>query len=65
MSAPMFDAMAGERARAIRADPGAPHPIVDPTDPRCRQALLDSGPTSAGFRPIVDPTDPQYGRRAD
>jgi hypothetical protein len=30
-----IDVTAGERARAIAAVPDAPHPIFDPTDPRC------------------------------
>ena len=33
MRPPMSDPTAGERARSIRAHPGAPHVVVDPTDP--------------------------------
>jgi hypothetical protein len=65
MRGPITDLMAGERARAIRSQPGAFHPIVDPTDPRCRHGSPDSGWTSVGSQPIFDPTDPEYGRVAE
>jgi hypothetical protein len=64
MTAPTFDALAGERARAIRAYPGTPQPIVDPTDPRCRELFLGSRSSGASYIPIADPTDPNYGRPA-
>jgi hypothetical protein len=62
MTAPTLDLMAGERARAIHAHPGAPQSIPDPTDPRCREAR-DSQQTSGDSDRIFDPTDPEYGQQ--
>jgi hypothetical protein len=61
MTGPTIDPMAGERARAIRANPEASQPIPDPTDPRCRKAF-DSVPTTGDSDRILDPTDPEYGQ---
>jgi hypothetical protein len=65
MREPTLDPTAGERARAIRAHPGAFHAIVDPTDPRYREASPTSQQATAGANPIFDPTDPDCGRRAE
>jgi hypothetical protein len=65
MRGTILDITAGERARAIRAHPGASHPIVDPTDPRYGETSLDSRGSGAGSQPIFDPTDPAYGRLAE
>ena len=64
MRGPSVDPTAGERARAITTQPGAFHPIVDPTDPRCCEMSRMSHRSSDGATPIFDPTNPEYGRRA-
>jgi hypothetical protein len=65
MRGPNLDPTAGERARAIAAQPGGFHPIIDPTDPRYREAPGTSTRSTARPGPIFDPTNPEYGRRAD
>jgi len=65
MRGPNLDPTAGERARAIIAQPGAFHPIVDPTDPRYREASSTSPRSTGGATSIFDPTNPEYGRQAD
>jgi hypothetical protein len=65
MRGPNLDPTAGERARAIAAQPGAFHPIMDPTDPRYREASRTSSRSTTGARPIFDPTNPEYGRHPD
>ena len=53
------DPTAGETARAIREDPGAPRPIADPTDARYEHRAE----ATPGENPrVVDPTDPECGR---
>lgn len=64
MRRPTTDPTAGERARAISADPGAPQPIVDPTDPRHRKPSTDPRPGN-GESQVFDPTDPDNGRQPD
>jgi hypothetical protein len=65
MRGPSVDSTAGERARAITTQPGAFHPIVDPTDPRCGETSRMSRRSPDGATPIFDPTNPEYGRWAD
>jgi hypothetical protein len=65
MRGPNVDPTAGERARAITTQPGAFHPIVDPTDPRCGETSRMSRRSPDGATPIFDPTNPEYGRWAD
>jgi hypothetical protein len=54
-----FDPTAGERAREIRAHPGRPQRITDPTDPRYGKLLDHAGASDA--QRIVDPTDRECG----
>lgn len=61
MRPPSFDPTAVERAREIRAHPGAPGRVTDPTDPRYGELLPDPRANAGGQR-IVDPTDPECGR---
>lgn len=64
MRRPIFDPTAGERARAIRARPGDPQLVLDPTDPRYRELrLADEDPASEPQR-IFDPTDSECGELA-
>jgi hypothetical protein len=65
MTGPNVDPTAGERARAITSQPGAFHPIVDPTDPSYCETSRMSRRARAGARLVFDPTNPEYGRRAD
>jgi hypothetical protein len=60
MRPPVLDPTAGERARAIRAHPGAPQRI-DPTDPRYGELLLDTRKQASDPPRSLDPTDPEYG----
>jgi hypothetical protein len=63
MRPPLLDPTAGERARAIRARPGVPQPIFDPTDPRCPEVSFANEDPAADARAIFDPTDPECGQR--
>ncbi|MFZ0089538.1 MAG: hypothetical protein WAL63_08530 [Solirubrobacteraceae bacterium] len=65
MRPPTSDLTAGERARSVRADPGAPQRINDSTDPRYGELLLDPLEAASDAPPIIDPTDPECGRRRD
>lgn len=63
---PSFDPMAGESARAIQADPAAPQPILDPTDPRYGELAPPIGePAGPARQAWADPTDPAAGRRPE
>jgi hypothetical protein len=66
MRGPNLDPTAGERARAINAQPAAFHPIVDPTDPRHRDRESSRAQPRAtgGANPIFDPTNPDYGQQS-
>jgi hypothetical protein len=64
MRPPILDPTAGEQAREIRAHPGAPQPIGDPTDPRYGHRLFDTREQAGNAQRIFDPTDPEYGRLA-
>jgi hypothetical protein len=57
----MSDPTAGERARSIRAHPGAPQVVVDPTDPN--YGMFPGGALGAiDERPYrFDPTNPAHG----
>jgi hypothetical protein len=61
MRPPTSDPTAGERAREIRAHPAAPHPIVDPTDPRHGTSPGGARAPSGAAGRVLDPTDPAYG----
>ncbi len=81
MRTPTLDPTAGERARTMRLDPGASHPVTDPTDPRYGRLPLQArelggrvgrvvDPTQARelgghVGHVVDPTDPACERRLD
>jgi hypothetical protein len=65
MRPPTLDPTAGERARAIRANPGAVTRITDPMDPRCGEMPLDPRRPRADAQRVVDPTDAQCGQRRD
>jgi hypothetical protein len=64
MRRPTFDPTAGERARAIRARPGAPQLILDPTHPRYRELRLAGEGLASDARRILDPTDSKRGELA-
>jgi hypothetical protein len=57
------DPTAGERARAIRTQPAAAQPILDPMDRRYGELRLDDPAAGAQAGVILDPTDPENGAR--
>jgi hypothetical protein len=65
MPAKPIDILAGDRARAIAADPSAPQPIFDPTDPRCAGPTTAAAPATrvpaAAEGPREDGTTPAEG----
>jgi hypothetical protein len=65
MRPPTEDALAGERARKIRANPGAPQRVSDPTDPRYGKVPPETGERAGNAQRIVDPTDPGCGDLPD
>jgi hypothetical protein len=62
MRPPTVDPTAGERAREIRAHPGARRRIPDPTAARYGELLPDSGELASDAPRTPDPTNPEYGR---
>lgn len=56
-----LDPTAGERARQIGAHPGAAQPILDPTDPRYGEFLLDPSEQASQVQRVFDPTNPRCG----
>jgi hypothetical protein len=57
------DATAGERARAIRADPAGARRVLDATDPR--YGKLGARPRARDPESVLDHSDPQYREPAD
>jgi hypothetical protein len=55
MPAKPIDILAGDRARAIAADPSAPQPIFDPTDPRCAGPTTAAAPATTAAAPAAPP----------
>ena len=58
------DPTAGVTALTIRARPGVPRPIHDPTDPRCDAPTRENGAPARVPQRILDPTDPECGKVA-
>jgi len=61
MRPPTSDPTAGERARSIRAHPGIPHALVDPTDPHYGTFPSDAAHETDELPYRFDPTSPANG----